>query len=274
MRKIALVSLLPLLLVASLSVHAQSRPSWQIDSCNGHVGNTHNYSFFGPKLQVCQLRRTLLPARDQLNVQNRNGGIQVFGEERNTIALEARVIVKANSRTQAERIERQIKIETNGAIRAEGPTSGIFGPNWYVNYRLLVPEKIAAHLKTENGGIDLHHLQGTLQAETTNGGLTLDALAGNVHASTVNGGISLRLSGTTWHGTGLTAHTTNGGINIKTSPDYSAHLILQTVNGGVSIHLPNTNLNVRHNHFDGNLGHGGPTIECHSVNGGISINPE
>jgi hypothetical protein len=273
MRKIALLSLIPLL-AATLSVHAQPRPSWQIDSCNGNIGNTHNYSFFGPKLQVCQLRRTLLPARDQLNIQNRNGGIQVFGQERNTIAIEARVIVKVGSRAQAERIERQIKIETDGTIRAEGPTSGLFGPDWYVNYRLFVPEKLAAQIKTENGGIDLHHLQGTVQAHTTNGGLTLDALAGNVDASTVNGGIDVRLSGSTWQGTGLTVHTTNGGINIKAAPDYSAHLILQTVNGGVSIHLPNTNFNIHHNHFDGNLGHGGPTIEFHSVNGGISLNPE
>ena len=274
MRRIALRSLLPLLLVGSFAAQAQPHHFWRTYPCNGDLGNTHNYSFFGPRLQVCQLRRILLPANGQLNIQNRNGGIEIFGQERNNIAVEARVIVQAGNRNQAELVERHIKIQTDGVIQADGPSSFLFRPSWYVNYRLFVPEQIAAHLQTQNGGIDLHHLQGDLHAETTNGGLTLDALAGNVHVHTVNGGITVLLRGNSWQGAGLTAQTTNGGIKIKASPSYSAHLILQTTNGGVSINLPNTSYKVQHNHFDGNLGHGGATIPFRTINRGISLNPD
>lgn len=274
MRNIALVSLFPLLLAACLPAQPLPHQSWRTYSCNGDSGNTHTYSLFGPKVRVCQLRRILLPSDGTLNIQSRNGGIEVFGQERNSIAVEARVIVKAGSHAQAESIERRIKIQTNGVIRAEGPSSGFLRPIWYVNYRLFVPQNIAARLRAENGGIDLHHLQGDLHAETTNGGLTLDALAGNVHVHTVNGGITVLLRGNSWQGAGLTAQTTNGGIKIKASPSYSAHLILQTTNGGVSINLPNASYRVQHNHFDGNLGHGGATIDFRTINGGISLNPD
>lgn len=272
MRPIACVSLLPLLLAATLSAQALPQQSWKTYPCNGDYGSTHNVTLFGPKVQVCQLRRILLPTRAQLNIQGLNGGIQIYGQERNTIAVEATVVVKADSHAHAEAVQRRITIQTNGVIQAKGPHSFLFGPTWYVNYRVFVPQNIAAHLQTENGAIDLHHLQGNVRAETTNGGLTLDALAGNIHASTINGGISIRLRGNTWQGDGLSARTTNGGIDLKAPPDYSAHLIMGTVNGGISIQFPSATETVQHNHFDGNLGHGGATIQLHTINGGISAN--
>lgn len=272
MRRFGLLSLFPLLLAAGLSAHARPQQSWRIDSCNGNYGNTRNFTLFGPRLQVCQLRRILLQPHGELNLQDSNGGIEIFGQERDNIAIEARVIVNAGSRAQAEAVQRQITIHTNGGIHATGPRSSFFfRPTWYVNYRLYVPQSIAARLKSENGGIDLHHLQGTVHAETTNGGLTLDSLSGNVHATTTNGGISIRLHGTTWQGAGLSAQTTNGGIHVNAPASYSAHLILQTTNGGISIHFPTGGQKVHHNRFDGNLGHGGPTIELQTTNGGISV---
>lgn len=275
MRHVASVPVLMLLLTTGLSAQTlqpgSHHPNWTTSSCNGHFGNTNNFSLFGPKVRVCELRRVTLPLNDPLNVQNTNGGIEVYGQERNTVELEARVLVDAGSRSEAESVEHQIEITTNGVIHADGPRTGLMRPNWFVNYRLYVPNNIGATLHTENGGIDLHHLNGTLQAGTTNGGLTIDDLSGNVRARSVNGGISVTLHGDQWQGGGLTAQTTNGGIHVTAPGNYSAHLIAQTVNGGVSVDLPTSDRNSQHNHFDGNIGHGGATIQLHSVNGGISV---
>jgi len=52
MRRIALLSLLPLLLMATIGAQAQPQPSWRTYSCNGDLGNTHNYYLFGPSLHV------------------------------------------------------------------------------------------------------------------------------------------------------------------------------------------------------------------------------
>ena len=111
----------------------------------------------------------------QVSLSGENGGIEVIGEERRDIALEARVIVQDASREKAESIEREIKIVTTGTIHAEGPHMwGLSHGGWSVNYRLRVPRRVAAQLHTQNGGIELTNVDGVINADTTNGGLILD----------------------------------------------------------------------------------------------------
>src|SRR6202012_2626532 len=134
-----------------------------------------------------------------------NGGVEVIGEDRTDIALEASVIAQASSRDDAEAILHQIQVvTTGGTIHAEGPkVIGWSHRSWSVDYRLHVPRRISAELITENGGIDLSDLDGRIHAQTTNGGLTLAGLAGDIHASTVKGGVEVTLAGEHWHGDGL-----------------------------------------------------------------------
>jgi hypothetical protein len=232
-------------------------------------------SWFGSSERVCELRSTTLPAMDgPLKVSGKNGGIEVIGEERRDIALEARVVAKGSDRDDAQSLLRQIKIVTNDTIHAEGPESWLPSRrSWEVNFKLHVPRKLAgAELHTENGGITLSNVEGVIHAETTNGGLTLEDLAGDVHATTVNGGMNVRLAGHQWDGTGLVAKSTNGGVTVKAPDNYSAHLIAQTVNGGVSVGFPITVKGVlNRNRIDTNIGQGGPTVEFHTINGGVSI---
>src|ERR1700722_17552126 len=199
MRKLVLGIFFALLFTASLPAQ-----SFTTAPCDNDQGNTNN-SFFGHQERVCELRRTTLPLTNgQLSVSGENGGIEVIGEERRDIALEARVVVQDASRESAESILREVKIVTTGTIHAEGPQmSGWSHRNWSVNFRLHVPRHLAAQLHTENGGIDIKSVEGTINADTTNGGLTLDDLAGEVHASTVNGGLDVTLDGDQWRGGGL-----------------------------------------------------------------------
>ena len=262
---------LTFLLTASL--HAQS---FTTTTCKGDEGNTHNSSFFGNKEKVCELRRATLPlVNGQVSVSGKNGGIEVIGEDRQNIELEARVVAQDSSRERAESLLKEIKILTDGTIRAEGPSSGVlsgmFGSSWYVNYRLHVPRHLAAELHSENGGIDISHVEGEIHADTTNGGLSLHDLAGKVHATTVNGGLDVELNGSHWHGEGLFAKSTNGGVSVKAPDHYSAHLIAATVNGGISVDFPITVQGSVHNHIDTQLGQGGPTIQVETTNGGVSI---
>jgi hypothetical protein len=263
---------LPLLLAIPLHAH-----SFAISNCHGDEGNTSNNSFFGNKEKVCELRRTTLPLiNGQLSVSGKNGGIEVIGEDRRDIALEARVIAQASSSERAKSLLKEIKILTDGAIRAEGPASNgllglLGGSSWYVNYRLHVPRHLAAQLHSENGGIDISNIDGEIDADTTNGGLTLHNLGGKVHATTVNGGLDVVLDGTQWHGEGLFAKSTNGGVTVKAPNRYSAHLIAATVNGGISVAFPITIHGSVSHHLDTQIGQGGPTIQFETTNGGVSI---
>lgn len=264
---------LPLLL--AIPLHAQS---FTTSHCNGDEGNTSNKSFFGNNEKACELRRTTLPLiNGQLSVSGKNGGIEVIGEDRQDIAIEARVIAQASSSERAESLLKEIKILTDGTIRAEGPSfsGGLFGllggNSWYVNYRLHVPRHLAAQLHAENGGIDISNIDGEIHAETTNGGLTLHNLGGKVHATTVNGGLDVILDGTQWQGEGLFAKSTNGGVSVKAPDHYSAHLIAATVNGGISVAFPITIHGSVSHHLDTQIGQGGPTIQLETTNGGVSI---
>jgi hypothetical protein len=216
-------------------------------------------------------------ANGQLKVSGKNGGIEVIGEERQDIALEARVVAQGSDRDDALSLAHQVKILTDGTIRAEGPESWLPSRrSWSVDFKLHVPRHLAeAQIQTENGGIALSNLEGTIHAETTNGGLTLEDLEGDVRATTVNGGMTVKLGGEQWRGAGLVAKSTNGGVSVKAPENYSAHLVAQTTNGGVSLGFPVTvQGKLNRNRIDTNIGQGGPTVEFETVNGGVSINED
>ncbi len=140
-----------------------------------------------------------------------------------------------------------------------------------MNYRLRVPRRLAVDLKSNNGGIDVAHLEGEIRFDTTNGGVGLNDLAGDVRGSTVNGGLDITLSGKSWRGQGLNADTTNGGVTLKIPEHYSAHLETGTVNGGISVNFPITIQGDIKNRLSTNLGSGGPTIHAETTNGGVQI---
>jgi len=250
--------------------------SFTTSPCDGDQGNTTNNSWlFGHQERVCELRRATLPLiNGQLSVSGKNGGIEVIGEERQDIALEARVIAQDSGRDEALSLAREVKIVTTGTIHAEGPQmSGFFHRSWSVNWSLRVPRHVAAELHTVNGGIKVTNVVGVIHADTTNGGLILDDLAGDVHATTVNGGSDVRLDGNEWRGAGLVVKSTNGGVSVKAPDHYSAHLVAETVNGGIAVGFPTTVQGKIHNHIDTNIGQGGATLHFQTVNGGVSIHP-
>jgi DUF4097 and DUF4098 domain-containing protein YvlB len=264
---------LPAAVLLAGGLHAQS---FTTGPCHDDEGNTHNNSWFsGHQVRVCELRSTTLPlVNGQVRVEGKNGGIEVIGEDRKDIALEARVIAQSSSRDQAETIVREVKIKTDGTIKADGPMmSGWFSSNWQVDYKLRVPRHLAAQLETQNGGIEVENIDGKIDASTTNGGLGLHHLAGEVHASTVNGGLHVTLDGPQWRGAGMFAKSTNGGVSVKAPEHYSAHLVAGTVNGGISVGFPEAG-NGRRHHIDTNLGSGGPTVSFETVNGGVSVDRE
>ena len=266
MHKLALGCTLTLL---AIPLHAQS---FTTAPCNGDEGNTHNNSFFGNKEKVCELRRTTLPlVNGQITVSGKNGGIEVIGEDRQDIALEARVSARAGSQPDAAGILHEITIATGGTVEAHGPK--VFGSrNWSVSYKLRVPHHLAANLHTLNGGLTLTAIDGYLRGETTNGSLTIDHLAGDVEISTTNGSVHATLDGPTWQGPRLDLSTTNGAISVSVPANYSAHLKADTTNGSISLNHPAADQSGVHRHeIDTNLGSGGPTISFTTTNGGISI---
>jgi len=239
------------------------------DSSDDHSAITR---FFGGADQACEVRSTTFPlVSGHLNVKALNGSIDVVGEDRQDIALEARVSAHAGSTSEAASILHEITIDTGGTVEAHGPKTSS-NRNWSVSYKLHVPHRLAANLHTLNGSLALAALNGSLRGETTNGSVRFDNLAGDVHLTTTNGSIQAKLDGSSWQGTGLTTITTNGAVSVSVPSHYSAHLVASTTNGGTSLNLPVADQSgVHRRSIDTTLGSGGATVSFETTNGGISI---
>jgi hypothetical protein len=243
-------------------------------SGNWHNGDCEDNGNHWGEAHVCQMRRTTIALPSgHLGVETVNGGIDVIGEDRSDVSLEARVTAWAPSESEANDLLGQVVIDTeNGEIRDHGPHTHFFNRTGYsIDYHLHVPRHLAANLRTMNGGIDLTAVDGNLHFETTNGGVTLDRVSGSVEGHTINGGLNVALAGDRWQGEGLHVDTTNGGIDLRLPEHYSAHLETGTVNGGITVNFPVTIQGSIKNRLNTDLGNGGPTIHVETVNGGVTI---
>jgi DUF4097 and DUF4098 domain-containing protein YvlB len=254
--------------------HRRVHAAGQAQTGDWHNGECDNNEHHWGESRVCQMRRTTfaLPS-GRLSVETVNGGIEIIGEDRSDVALEARVTAWAPSDSEANDVLRQVVIDTsNGDLRDRGPRSHFLNRTGYgVDYHLHVPRHLAAELHTMNGGIDLTRVDGNLRFETTNGGVKLDRISGDVDGHTVNGGLNVSLAGDHWQGNGLHAETTNGGIDLRIPGNYNAHLETGTVNGGINVDFPITVQGTIKNHLNTDLGAGGSTVHVQTVNGGITI---
>jgi len=257
-------------LCAAATLHAQSITTHPCSESGDDRSSITR--FFGGSEQACELRSTTFPlVSGHLNVKSQNGSIEVIGEDRQDIALEARVAAHAGSTAEATSILHEITIDTGGTVEAHGPKTSS-ERNWSVSYKLHVPHHLAANLHSLNGSLSLAALDGSIRGETTNGSLHFDHLAGDVHLTTTNGSIQAKLDGPTWQGTGLTTSTTNGAVSVSVPSHYSAHLVADTTNGRTSLNLPVADQSGVHRHsIDTSLGSGGATVSFETTNGGISI---
>jgi len=200
-----------------------------------------------------------------------NGGIEVFGSTRRDISIRAKIQTHARSTRRAEEIAKEIKIKTEGGrIFAEGPDSRR-DEWWSVTFEVEVPSRMDLDLRARNGGIAVSDVSGMLRMETLNGGIHLDSVNGDVVAETTNGGLDVNLDGDGWVGKGLDAITTNGGVVLRVSRGYSAHLETGTVNGGVDIDFPVMVQGKIGRRITTDLGKGGPTIRVITTNGGVDV---
>lgn len=198
--------------------------------------------------------------------------------------LGARFVIKVPHNARIDRI-----VTSNGPIRLEeavGPT----------------------RLKSSNGGIRVHTMQGTLDAQTSNGPIDLEDVTGDVTAHSSNGHIhATHVAGSfdaTTSNNGITAavdkagptvhlSSSNGPIELTLPPNFNNSVRANTSNNSITLHLPaepNAHLiantsnssistdfdvqvhgDIRHNHMDANLGSGGPTLDLSTSNGPIRL---
>jgi len=260
-----------LALGAQAALGAETRTGSDDDWCRESGWN-------GRRAQHCEVREAALPAGARLHVDARpNGGIAVKGWDRGEARLRVRITATADSAEEARAIASQVRVVTDGAIRATGPVSGDGERRWNASFRLDVPRDADFDLEADNGGLHLEGVSGHAKLSTVNGGIHLDGVGGKIEGSTSNGGLHVNLSGSEWQGEGLDVRTTNGGVHLEIPDGYNARLETSTVNGGVHSDLPVSGGRGRHRsggRIETDLGRGGATLRLTTTNGGLHVSKD
>ena len=205
-----------------------------------------------------------------------NGGVEIIGWDRSdSIAITARIQINARAKDDADRIARDLKIETSGTtIRV----TGVDGPrgrhqNWGVTFVVMVPRRTDLTLATQNGPLSVEDVSGRMDLQTQNGPLSLSGVGGDVHASAQNGPLSVDLQGSRWDGAGLDAETQNGPADLLIPSDYNAKIEFGTINGPMDLEFPLTvTISGRvKNRITTTLGSGGPLIRVVTTNGPMNV---
>ncbi len=262
--------LLAIFCLSGTAVFAQDKNDKQYkkrDFCS-----SNNYSY-NDKVSYKETREMTMNAGSLLNVDGqRNGGIQIKGENRSDVLIRACVQTTGATEQEAQTIAKNIRIETSPNVRAENaPDDGI----WGVSYEILVPRSTNLKLTALNGGISISGVEGTMEFQTQNGGISLSNVAGDVKGKTKNGGVSVALSGSSWKGSRLDVETTNGGVHLSIPETYAARIETGTVNGGFKSDIAALNVDrnqrARAVRLNTEINGGGAPIRVITTNGGIKI---
>lgn len=249
------------------AIHGQEKSA----KSSGGFCNNYNYSN-GDRAGFSEVREFTVPATGSLTVDGgKNGGVSVKGGSVNEIQVKACINAWADSEQDARNVVSGIQISRGSTIKAEGDGRS----NWSVSYQITVPRNTSLNLSAKNGGISIAGVEGELEFETVNGGVSLVEVAGNVRGRTTNGGVSVKLSGTSWNGSGLDVSTTNGGVSLAIPESYNANIEARTTNGGLKSDLPALNIDTserqRSKYINVSLNAGGAPIKVVTTNGGVKI---
>ena len=186
----------------------------------------------------------------RLDLDNRNGSVDIAGWDRNTIEVSGTKL--APSEDGLREITIRVNASGNSAsIRTEEPQDFLHG-SYTVRYTIRVPSRISlGDVHTTNGGVSIEDLDGggrvtstngrismardtgDYNVQTTNGTIEMEECAGSERAQTVNGTLRGRLKAGALEG-----HSTNGSIDFTiVKPMDGQPVRLSTVNGGITLTL-------------------------------------
>ncbi|HEY3280276.1 MAG TPA: hypothetical protein VGJ83_07165 [Gemmatimonadales bacterium] len=268
LRAAAFFALTSVALTASPLQAQRSDQAW-LNSCEDE-------SWRESRVKHCEIRETgLKRSTGVLTVDpGMNGGVEIIGWDRDSIAVTARIQTSARTDDEAEAIAREIKIEAaGGTVHATGPDPLGRHQSWSVSFIVSVPHKIDLSIGTENGPLSVSDVSGHMELSTLNGPLALNGVAGDVHARAQNGPLTVGLEGTRWDGAGLDAATMNGPADLRIPEGYNARIEFGTVNGPMHVGFPLTvTLSGRiTDRISTTLGSGGAPVRVVTTNGPMTV---
>lgn len=249
-------------------------------ACDVHVGdNGVSLDVGGNKATSEWTRRYTVAKAASFEVINTNGAIEVEPATGADIEVTATITARGGSEEEAQDLVKKVIIKEEAVsaneVRlkttlAEGTANLLGRRQANVEYKIKVPSGLKITLKTENGGVNISDVSGTLIASTTNGGLRGENVSGQVSMHTVNGGVILSVAQVTGP---IETEVVNGGIRLALPQDLKATIDAHAVNGGVSVDDGFTIASTEQSRtrVSGNINGGGTAVSASTVNGGVRI---
>jgi DUF4097 and DUF4098 domain-containing protein YvlB len=221
-------------------------------------------------------RRWPAGAIRRIEVREIDGAINIEAGSSNEIAMDATVRSRVAPK-QGQENQGYFTTEVNGDTLIIGRENEHrhfrffrFGNETRIDYELRVPASVALDLRTVNGRIATHGVDGEMHAVTVNGRVNIDTPGSSeVEARTVNGRIEARF-GKSFQG--ATLKTVNGGVTAALPLSASFTGDFSQVNGDIEAAFP---LNI-HSHpgsrrVSGEVNGGRYELRITTVNGDIKI---
>jgi hypothetical protein len=250
---------------AAVAPQAAARTVTDDDWCQEALRNNYN----DERESACEVREFTMP-RGAVSAETSNGSIRVTGEDRGDVFVKALVMANARDEARAKEIIKEVKIDTAGGLRADGPRN-LNRAGWWVSFRIQAPKSTDVTLRSSNGSLNVTDVSGTMRLRTSNGSIKLMDVGGDVDADTSNGSVNATLGGRSWQGSGLNVTTSNGSVRVTIPDNYNARLVAGTSNGSINVDFPITVQGRINRDIDTNLGSGGPTIRLRTSNGSVRV---
>ena len=208
----------------------------------------------------------------RLELDNRNGSIEIIGWDRNTIDVSGTKFAPSSDRLKQIKINVSVSGNT-ASIATEWPRDSWHG-SYGAKYTIRAPRQTTLaraqttngsvsiedleggglvnstngrismardtgdyDVRTSNGAIEFEECSGSERAHTTNGAVRGRLKAGSIDSESTNGSIDLTLMQPS-NGQRIRAATTNGGIALALAEFHDNALNAATTNGSVTIRLP------------------------------------
>ncbi len=171
-----------------------------------------------------------------------NGGVYVVGWDKDAYAVTLCKAAEAGSDASSLLSEIHLSFQ-NGDLRISAPNSK---DRWAAHLLIHAPKSSALDVQVNNGPMILYHVDGNLRVRaengpvtvtgctgeldlvSENGPLTLEENSGKQTVRSENGPLTLALSGSSWEGSGLDAHSTNGPVTLEVPSGYSSGVVLES----------------------------------------------
>jgi DUF4097 and DUF4098 domain-containing protein YvlB len=253
------------------------------------VFDENGLSFLGgPEYKEDFLKTVPLAAGGSFSLNNTNGVVRLSTWARDEVEIRA-IKTARGSKDNLDKVKIDV---SSGAsfVKVETVYPRFRNLRVSVAYEIKVPENTRLDgLRTTNGDVEISGKLADVKAGSTNGDIRVDSAAGRCEVETTNGSVRLIdargpvVAHTTNGGVRLelgkvdaeiSARTTNGSITLRVTGEVNAELKAHTTNGRIQTDVPITiqgGIGSSHRTIEGRLGNGGPLIDLHTTNGGITI---